>query len=104
MPRSTVLVLLPHKKKKTTFKEFGGTLSGHMNDSLEEYGDYIYWVWGVPGTKMKTGWSASRPAAADIAAWKDYVTTHNPEVFGRSVLGYDEASELFDAYTERYNK
>lgn len=111
MPGSSTLIKLPHKKRKSSFKEFGGSFSGSLLNDIDDYNNYMFWHYSVPGTDMETGWAATRPSVDELLAWEDYVKTHEPDVFqndpkysARHILCYDEAAKYFDTYLDTYNK
>lgn len=108
MPRSSVIVKLPHKKKTSSFVEFGGTFTGHMLSDLQSYGKYAFWTLAVPGTSLKTGWTSKRPTIEELDAWKCFIATMQDEtsncVVASENIAKREATELFQQYQDRYVK
>lgn len=100
------IILLPHRKLKSSFEAFGGSFSGTLREPLEKFtGKYIYWIKNIPGSSLETGWY-SRPASSEyLVKWKHYVETHDPKGFdgaGRILYGYAKATEKFSEYATKY--
>ena len=104
-------ILIPHKKKKPSFIEFGGNFGGLLQNDITEYTrNYLYWVFQVPGSDIKAGWYAKIPPIEHILKWRDHVMTYsNPAVSWyrdeyRNIFGYTKATELFDSALKTYER
>jgi hypothetical protein len=99
-------ILLPRKKRKSSFENFGGSFGGTLRDDISKYENYVYWVFGVPGTEVKTGWYATKPNDKYMELWENFVYTHDkPEIFNgdyRNLFGYSRASKMFKDAKEKY--
>jgi hypothetical protein len=98
-------ILVPHKKKKTFFVEFGGKLNGRLVDNICEYKTYAYWVFGIPGTDVQTGWHAAPPNKEYMRAWQKHVDAADSSAFDgdyRVLFGYEKASEIFVECEQKY--
>lgn len=96
-------ILIPHKKLKTSFVEFGGTFGGTLRDPIETYNRYMYWVFGIPDANITSGWYSSSPKMGYMKNWRDHIEKYDrPDLFNgeyRKLFGYDRAVKLFKYYS-----